>query len=545
MFVKNSLWCLWSAAALALCAITVQATPTRTLSPTITKRAVTPTEAGQIGVNAITDVPASEYTSVVGPATEWYDENGNYKKIGVNTEYLTEISTTVESRPTIIKPAVTLVTAAAAIPAAGIEVGDVHIVLAPKLKDAVQAIADEAVLACPLKKRQTCSAAQRFAEISVEELQPGGRLAESGLSNLADLLGINDAFEALAAALGTTVPEIAAAVSEIASAPPVIYTLVFLFLVSRHGGGILPKVSPVLNIPAHFAGKGNGNNGGDNENGCPADAPKGKDAPVCPDDDCKGPNEGIEDKRFCSAGKWKGCSCIQLGTVFGQEQDPLWLRDQQEILQWVVDNGAEPERPWCYPAGSPNSGRTPAAWCDCAGGSLKYEQAEKKEGEEWHNPCPWTEQNHPEKTVTFTDPPPVEPEMSPKCYVNPCPDVDKAAKEHPWVHLGRATEMAHKFCKDYGGKTIGSGKDTPVVEYEDLEDHKTFDGKRETFWVGAKNLAPDFQRNLDEKDCITAMDVILNGCDTCTNDRKFGASLQWKGVEYHVRPQKYIPCITC
>ncbi|KAK4496247.1 hypothetical protein PRZ48_012227 [Zasmidium cellare] len=52
-------------------------------------------------------------------------------------------------------------------------------------------------------------------------------------------------------------------------------------------------------------GEDNPEDDDDDTDECPADAPEGKDAPVCKDPDCSG-----NDDRICQVGEWKGCECL-------------------------------------------------------------------------------------------------------------------------------------------------------------------------------------------------------------------------------------------
>ncbi|KAF2271435.1 uncharacterized protein EI97DRAFT_437863 [Westerdykella ornata] len=287
--------------------------------------------------------------------------------------------------------------------------------------------------------------------------------------------------------------------------------------------------------------------------GCPTDAPKGADAPVCTDEDCKGPNDGPKDKvRVCSEGKWKDCPCLRSGTFIAEATDPDYLKAQQDMFQWVLDHDGDFSKPWCIHGASPRSGRTPSDYCMCGeNGATYYPIAEKKEGEEY-NPCPYTEKDHPKETLTFQDPPkqteappPPPPAPQPTCNTNPCGDFEKAKKDFPWVHLGTATEAGHKFCADNKGKAVVEGRDNLQGTYDDAPDHKNFEGGPMQFLIKVDRVDTNADKTLDEKDCNTAVDVILNGCDTCSNDIKFGGKIEINGVIFRINPMRYIPCITC
>lgn len=247
---------------------------------------------------------------------------------------------------------------------------------------------------------------------------------------------------------------------------------------------------------------------------CPPDAPTGADRPVCPAPDCKGPNDGPKDKeRKCSEGQWKGCPCVREVTPIVHDIDRAWLDMQQSLLAQVVAHDNDPVEAWCMHAADPHSGRIPVGFCECGDDTKSLYFSEAPSTASPYDPCPYT--TPPGPTITFQDPPKTTstppPAPQPKCNVNPCPDVAKAKGNSPWMHLGTATDSGKAFCHDNAGANVGpSGTaSNPEHIYNDLSDHKNYDGSPAQFLIKAFADPPT---KLNENDCNIAVSIVLNGC---------------------------------
>lgn len=84
------------------------------------------------------------------------------------------------------------------------------------------------------------------------------------------------------------------------------------------------------------------------ESGCPKDAPKGADAPVCEEGDCDGNAKG----KVCTNGKYKGCKCNPLLNAIFDPADKKNLDLQQKILGDLENMQTKPETE-CSPNKNP------------------------------------------------------------------------------------------------------------------------------------------------------------------------------------------------
>jgi hypothetical protein len=207
--------------------------------------------------------------------------------IGVNTEYLTDltVATTVNGQPTQTAVPAAIVASTATASADGVTPGDVSVALSPKLVDVLSKLLSEVEAACG-RKRQTCDVNVNFAQRVAEEARAGGVL------------------EFVDAGVETTLPVITAGtVSTVLNNAGVLLPLAGIAVYWNLVGG---KV-PALTVPVAWMDKNTG--GEEDQDQCPADAPKGDEAvsfesghhegnhksdkhkPQCTDNECKAENK--------------------------------------------------------------------------------------------------------------------------------------------------------------------------------------------------------------------------------------------------------------
>ncbi|KAF1828489.1 hypothetical protein BDW02DRAFT_615419 [Decorospora gaudefroyi] len=307
--------------------------------------------------------------------TDWsqssYGFSNRFGWIGVNTEYLTDltVTTTVNGKPTHTTVPAAIVASTATASANGVAAGDVSVALSPKLLDVLGKLLSEAEAACGRsQKRQTCNVNENFALRVAEEASAGGAL------------------EFVDAGVETTLPVITAGTvstilnnAGLGAALPLVGIAVTWRLLGKLQAFTLPAASM------------NKNTGGDeDQDRCPADAPKGDDAvsfesghderthksdkhkPRCMDNECKAENksgqkckEVLHSRRLIEVyklrqkqGKYKGCDCLASAQVIGVYTSDSaiydfglgWLDLQQKVLEDLSTSVAlhcgEPAERW-------------------------------------------------------------------------------------------------------------------------------------------------------------------------------------------------------
>lgn len=175
--------------------------------------------------------------------------------IGVNTEYLTDLpyTTTVNNQPTITQAPAAVVAYTAPADKESLKAGDVSFAFSPKLLEICNKLFTEAQVACSgLKKRESCSIDQRFAQRVAEEANPGGLL---------DFVGA----EVRALLPVVSAPDVAAIAGPALAASPLVGVLVTWMIYGKLQAWTLP--SSYINAGA-----------GEDDSKCPSDAPTGIDA---------------------------------------------------------------------------------------------------------------------------------------------------------------------------------------------------------------------------------------------------------------------------
>lgn len=147
-----------------------------------------------------------------------------------------------------------IVAATATASSQGVEAGRISVALSPKVLEAFNKLLNEAQAACGMRKRrQTCNINERFAQRVAEETRPGGVFDFIGAESRALLPTIT----------GSDVAAIAG---------PALYVSPIVGFAASWV--LLGKLQAWVISPNSITdGKGSGN-----DDGCPADAPKGDDA---------------------------------------------------------------------------------------------------------------------------------------------------------------------------------------------------------------------------------------------------------------------------
>jgi hypothetical protein len=160
----------------------------------------------------------------------------------------------VNNQPTVTIAPAAVVAATATASSKIIDAGDVSIALSPKLVDVFKKLFTEAQTACTgSKKRASCDINQKFAQRVAEEARPGGLL---------------DFVTAVTRVMLPTVTagDVAAIAGPALYASPLVGIAVTWTLFGKLQAYTIPS-------DAIAGGKG-----GEEDKGCPADAPKGIDA---------------------------------------------------------------------------------------------------------------------------------------------------------------------------------------------------------------------------------------------------------------------------
>lgn len=467
------------------------------------EKAIIPTSSGQIGVNPVTDIPPESYQSI-GPNTQWYQTDGGTTKwIGVNTEYLTDLpyTTTVDNQPSVTTAPAAIVVVTATASGNDIAPGDVSIAFSPKLLDVLNKLASEAEAACGgRRKRQACDANQRFAQSVAEEARPGG------------LLDFVDA--EIQSMLPTVTASDVAAIMHTAKVTGSLISIVVAWK-------LLGKLQAWTLAGASLLSSG----GNDDNDKCPADAPKGDNAPLCTDDECKGDNTKRDQK--CAEGKYKGCDCLATAEVVGPidgdttvyDNGQNWMDEQQKLLQDLIDEGSKP--PFCVYGGGPNGDSVPKEYCSCGDDALKrtltYSVATSTTSP--YNPCPYTTDNGP--TVTFVS----ESTAAPSATPSVTPSVTCSQPQDWWLSSNDGLNFANQFCikhKDVDNflrpRPAGRGFSNGVVEYYNVDKDPMI--RIYAYMDDACRDKGGININADE--CIKALNSIMQECDKDTEDKKMG-----------------------
>ncbi|OAK99903.1 hypothetical protein IQ06DRAFT_305952 [Phaeosphaeriaceae sp. SRC1lsM3a] len=456
---------------------------------------VPPTASGQIGVNPVTDLGPEKYQNI-GLNTQWYQTEGSTTKwIGPNTEYLTDLpyTTTVNNQPTVTKAAAAIVAATATASSQGVEAGSVSVALSPKLIDIFNKLLGEAEAACGKNKRRaTCNINERFAQRVAEEARPGGAFDFIGAESRALLPVI-------------TASDVAAIAGPALYASPLVGIAATWVLVNKLQAWVLRPDSI------------SGGEGGGDDKGCPADAPKGDNAPSCDDNECKG------DDKKCKQGKYKGCDCIVTGNIVDvydtdetkYDDGKIWLDLQQTTLDdFIKDND---KAPYCYHGASPRGGRIPKEYCNCGDDNRKtltYSVASSTASP--YNPCPYTTNNGP--TVTFRSESSPPPSATPVVACAPKQERSfKSSDGYNWINqfCTKNNERQLKLRLPERGMsdavilTLNNNEDPYIRIYAYLDD-----ACRE------KKTMP-----LNGGECLQALGAIMDQCDKDTKDKKMGGSV--------------------
>ncbi|KAF2111175.1 hypothetical protein BDV96DRAFT_634945 [Lophiotrema nucula] len=485
-------------------------------------RGVEPTRSGQIGVNPVTAEPASDYLSLVGPNTQYYQSDGSRTKwIGVNTEYLTEIyaTMTVNNVPTTVTTGLPIALVTATDAASGLGVGDVSVALSPAILDVLNSIAAEVAETCAGKKRQACDINLEFGTAVNREMAAGGRL------------DFNFDFIQVPTLTAGDVAAVVDAVTVAGGAPVggMLGVYVFLYIIAQeNANGGKPTIPPVANIPATMNNPSKTKDPpSSTSSGCPPDAPTGKNRPICPSDDCKGPNDGGKDQdRRCQEGKWKNCPCVREVNAIAQQRPGWWLDNQQSILQWIVDHDDESEQPWCLYGASSKGDKIPAEYCQCGD---KYEStfSVASSTASSYLPCPYTVAPGPTITFQATTPPTANP-----LQCNGPSDNNK------WKYLNVTLSAAEDFCEwvtinpngpDLQGDSFEKNY-YDKIKYPDgpfREDAKFIFRVEKTGCPGQGPLGL-----IPRDECTSALHDVINGCNGDGNDQVFGGNNVLNCIKY-------------
>ncbi|KAH7095928.1 hypothetical protein FB567DRAFT_587217 [Paraphoma chrysanthemicola] len=425
--------------------------------------------------------------------------------IGPNTEYLTDLpyTTTVNSQPTVTKAPAAIVAVTATANSPGINTGDVSIALSPKVIDVFNKLLSEAQAACGGgRKRASCDINQRFAQRVAEEAMPGGAFDFIGTESRASLPFI-------------TGSDFAFFIGQVKNVSPLLGIAVTWALVGKLQAWTVSSASVL-------GGKGNGE-----DDGCPADAPKGDDAPSCDDDECKG------DGKKCQQGKYKGCDCLVIGRIgepydtdTAQYDDGLtWLDLQQKILDDFVNEYGK--GPFCNHGASPRGTRIPKEYCNCGDGNRKtltYSVASSTASP--YNACPYTTNDGP--TVTF------QPEST--AAPSPTPVVDCAPPQERWFSSTDGFDWINQFCNMKGDRTLKLRQPARGMLYGAVE--KYFNENKDP-QVRIYAFLDDACRDkgtmaMSSEDCARGLDAIMHDCDKGTEEKKMGGSVaincQWYNI---------------
>ncbi|KAF1846475.1 uncharacterized protein K460DRAFT_356147 [Cucurbitaria berberidis CBS 394.84] len=484
-------------------------------------KGVVPTVSGQIGVNPVTDLGPERYHNI-GPNTQWYQPDGSTTKwIGPNTEYLTDLpyTTTVNNQPTVTKAPAAVVAVTATASGQGVSAGDVSIAISPKLLNVLNRLFDEAQASCGgQRKRASCDINQRFAQRVAEEVNPGGAFDFVGPESRALLPSI-------------AASDVSAIVGSAAAASPLVGLAVTWVLVGKLQAWTIGSASVVP-----------GGKGDDGDNKCPADAPRGVDAPLCVDTECKGDNTKSNQK--CTEGKYKGCDCLTTGEVvdvYDADTAPYddglsWLDLQQKLLKDFASESYK--SPFCYPGAFPRGHRIPKEYCNCGNDNrktLRYSVATSTASP--YNPCPYTTNDGP--TVTFQTESTAAPSATP---VVAC-----ASAQERGFSSSDGFNFINQFCNYKYGRTL---RMRPAGGGMSNAESQLFNGNKDPF-VRIYAYLDDACREkewikMDKEECTKALDAIINNCDKDTEEKKMGGSVaincQWFNIAAFKGPTRWPTC---
>lgn len=466
-----------------------------------------------------------EYLHINGPNSKYYQQEGSYTKwIGVNTELLTDlvVTKTVDgslTTQTTSGPAA-VVTATQA--ENGIEVGDISVALTPKVANVLDSLAAEAIQACGLSRKRACDARQVYAQSVQREMAAGGRL-EFDFDFLPTI----------------TAPDVAAVLQAVTGVRGrALGFFVLLFILAEESPS--KKIPGAVVIPHEVARPATPtSNTSTTTSGCPTNAPTGKDAPPCPDEDCQGQNDAPRDvKPTCTTGQWKHCECNRVGKSFVHPANnklyngKTWFEIQQDFLQqlmgFVPDQEKEIE---CIPGSNPNDeDLVPTAYCQC-GENYESMFSVAPSTTTAYDPCPYTKAPGPE--ITF------HPRPTPQqCYTG-----NAFSPETNDFTTNKAVEaVVDGFCKEHAFKELKVGGiisnvfDDPGQSSEKTEQPRfELTAMKDTDDCGPQIL-------LSEGDCRDAFEALWKKCPKIDkDDETVGGKIVVNCQSYSLFPIHPIP----
>ncbi|KAI0513130.1 hypothetical protein F5B22DRAFT_612373 [Xylaria bambusicola] len=319
--------------------------------------AITPTSAGQIGINPVAAElgnPSDYVLTDFGPNNHVVTWDGQvYHYIEGHTGYLSleTITTTVGSKTSTMTSSVKV--AVQTLPAGGS-----GLTFSEDIGDALRKSADAANAVCGAKKRslrRSFDSTSCLIDAAVEASDVEGPLKGAATDSWWELLEIDIAQHA---------PEyLASAVAVLKSQARKKKTLA---IVSLFLTGWVAKHGPLAGVRVPPGGVGKPD---EDKTKCDSSLPAGQDSPLCQDKDC----QGKEDTQKCTTGQGKGCACLLLGVDEPlQFYERTWWDQQEAIISSVAANPNLLGKP--TPSCSLNSAgtafdgkpaKTPAAWCVC------------------------------------------------------------------------------------------------------------------------------------------------------------------------------------
>ncbi|KAJ5216527.1 uncharacterized protein N7498_002934 [Penicillium cinerascens] len=269
--------------------------------------AIVPTTSGQIGINPVLVTPVDTTAPYNTFFSDYIDAKGSWT--AKDTEYITQVQVTTKDN----KPTTATVTAPVAVMTG--PKGDLDVLMSPKLEQQLSDMMGK-VPACSKKREALCGITQFLEDFKADNSELIKALNEA-------VKDIQFLSEEVLKALGTSATAQEAQMVATGIGGISLVWMAFQVYAKNHlplAFGI--RDPPNNNIPTVVTPPPK------KPEKCPADAPKGKDAPLCPD--CKGKDD------ICQDGKYKYCKCLDViePTFFPFDQD--WLNTQADVLKYAL-----------------------------------------------------------------------------------------------------------------------------------------------------------------------------------------------------------------
>ncbi|PLN86921.1 hypothetical protein BDW42DRAFT_182290 [Aspergillus taichungensis] len=273
--------------------------------------AIVPTTTGQIGVNPVLVDPVE----TAGPYNTFISDYWKAK----DKEQITQVQVTTKEG----KPTTKTVTAPVAI-MTGAD-GELNVLMTPKLQQKLAAMM-KSVPACGKKRAEACGIERFLIEFEADD----SKLIQSLKNAVEGIRFLNDdVLRALSTSGGAQEAKLVAGG---VGAMGFVWTGARLFL-NDQDVPLSYKIRdpPKNDIPKTEAPKK------EESHECPKDAPKGKDAPLCPD--CSGKDN------TCQEGKYKNCHCLDVVSPIYYTYDQKWLTVQADTIKYALEHADEEEKP--------------------------------------------------------------------------------------------------------------------------------------------------------------------------------------------------------